>query len=262
MYNKYIVIITAENKEKYIANTIFSCLNNFNKNKIKIFVTYTKLSNEFELKNKFNDFKNIIFIKTLIKKKYPTQDQLNKIQSVIKHINNEWILLLDGDDLFHPDKIKILENLKLDKKKIYLHNHYKSIDKFKISSKNKFYKKYFLYKKLFNDWPDKIATSGIVVSGNLLKKFFNNSNPYKWKYLAIDIQIILFYFYKKKFEFLNQNLTTKIENINNLDKTFFKLSRKIFWIRRMEQHSITKELSGKLNIIDRLLTFIFLSLFR
>ena len=67
---------------------------------------------------------------------------------------------------------------------------------------------------------------------------------------------------KKKFEFLNQNLTTKIENINNLDKTFFKLSRKIFWIRRMEQHSITKELSGKLNIIDRLLTFIFLSLVR
>ena len=68
MYNKYIVIITAENKEKYIANTIFSCVKNIKKNNLRIFVSYKNLSNEIELKNKFRKFKNIFFVKSLIKK--------------------------------------------------------------------------------------------------------------------------------------------------------------------------------------------------
>tara|TARA_Y100000591_G_C21824805_1_gene695977 strand:+ start:1338 stop:2126 length:789 start_codon:yes stop_codon:yes gene_type:complete len=262
LYNKYIVIITAENKEKYISDTIFSCLNNLDNNKIKIIVTYTNLSNELELKIKFKNYENIIFIKSLNKIKYPTQDQLNKIETATKYINNEWVLLLDGDDLFHKDKIKTIENLNLDKNKIYLHNHIKSPVENKKYFKNKSYKKNYFYKKIFNDWPDKIATSSIIVSADLLKKFYKNSNPYKWKYLAIDTQIILFYFYQNKFEYLDYNLITKVEDINSLDKTFLKINKKIFWIRRMEQHKLTKELSGKLNLIDRLITYIFLKILR
>ena len=97
-----------------------------------------------------------------------------------------------------------------------------------------------------------------MVSGNLLKKFYKNSDPFKWKYLAIDIQIILFYFYKKNLKYINHNLTTKVENINNLDQTFLKFNKKLYWLRRMEQHNITKVLSGRKNLFDRLITFIFL----
>ena len=193
MYNKYIVIITAENKEKYIANTIFSCLKNYNKKNLRILITYTNLKNEKIIKNKFKNYKNIIFVKSLLKKNNPIHDQLEKIKRTIKFIKNEWVLLLDGDDLFISNKIKILDNLNLNRKNIYLHNHEIKFGKNKKINILKKYKYNFLYKKLFNDWPQKIATSSIIVSGNLLKQFYKNYNPFKWKYLAIDIQIILFY---------------------------------------------------------------------
>ena len=81
MYNKYIVIITAENKEKYIANTIFSCLKIIIK-KFKILITYTNLKNEKIIKNKFKNYKNIIFVKSLLKKNNPIHDQLEKIKGL------------------------------------------------------------------------------------------------------------------------------------------------------------------------------------
>ena len=82
-------------------------------------------------------------------------------------------------------------------------------------------------------------------------------NPYKWKFLAIDVQLVLFYFYKKKFLYLDKILTFKKEDINNLDKTFTNYFKKIYWSRRYEQHKMTKQLSNKMNVIDRLLTIFF-----
>ena len=66
---------------------------------------------------------------------------------------------------------------------------------------------------------------------------------------------------KKKFEFINENLTTKLENINNLDKNYSNKIKKNYWLRRMEQHDLTRKLSGKTNIIDRIITKIFLNFF-
>tara|TARA_Y100001954_G_C15731549_1_gene563562 strand:+ start:74 stop:859 length:786 start_codon:yes stop_codon:yes gene_type:complete len=261
LYNKFIIIITAENKEKYLLDTINSCLKQLNKLNTKIYVVYSKLSNVDILKHKFIKNKKIIFIKSVIKKKLPTQDQLFKIEIILKYLKNEWILLLDGDDLFKSSKIEILNKLKLNKNTIYLNNHEKIFGK-KVNIENeKRYKKNFLFRKFFNDWPQKINTSSIIVSANLLKKFYKNNNPYKWKYLAIDVQIILYYYYKKKFKFLNQILTSKKENINNLDKTFSGLKNRNYWNRRFEQHVLTKILSNKNNYIDRFLTYIFRKIF-
>ncbi len=257
MYNKYIAIITAENKEKFISRTIYNCLRLLDGN-LKIIVVYTNLRNENILKNKFKEHKNVIFFKIQIKKKYPTQDQLYKIEKSLIFVKNEWVLLLDGDDLFKLNKIKTLDKLKLDKRLVYLHNHEAKIGKYNKIYENKNYKKNIIYKKLINDWPKNIITSSIVVNGLLLNKFFKNNKPYKWKFLAIDVQLILYYFYKNKFKYLDKILTTKIENINNLDKSFSNKNKKIFWLRRMEQHDLTKELSGKINLIDRFVTFIFL----
>ena len=258
MYNKYLVIITAENKEKYISNTIKSCLNQKLCKKLKILVVYSKLSNENTLKNDFKSFKNIIFLKDIIKKKLPTQDQLYKIERASSLISNEWVLLLDGDDLFDPHKISYLDKLKLKKDHIYL-NDFVSINKNSANSyyKRKVYKELLLYKKLFNDWPEKINTSSIVLHGNLLKNFYKVHNPYKWKFLAIDVQLILFYFYKNKFVHLDKILTFKKENINNLDKTFTNYFKKKYWTRRYEQHTMTEQLSNKINFVDRLLTIFF-----
>ncbi len=262
MYNKFITIITAENKESYLLDTINSCLKQSGNLDTKIYVVYSKLYNENIIKQKFINNKKIIFIKSVFKKRLPTQDQLFKIESVLKHLKNEWILLLDGDDLFKSHKIKILNKLKLNKDIIYLNDHEKIYGK-KINIENKKkYKKNFIYKIFFNDWPEKINTSSIIISANLLKKFFRNHNPYIWSYLAIDTQIVLYFYYKKKFKFLNKILTSKKENINNLDKTFSGLTNKYFWIRRQEQHQLTKILSNRKNYLDRFLTFIFVKIFK
>ena len=257
MYNKYIAIITAENKEKFISHTIYNCLRLLGSN-LKIIVVYTNLSNEIILRNKFKEHRNVIFFKVKIKKNYPTQDQLYKIERSLIFVKNEWVLLLDGDDLFKLNKIKTLDKLKLDKRIVYLHNHEKKIEKYKKIYNNQNYKKNIIYKKLLNDWPKNIITSSIVINGFLLNKFFKNNKPYKWKFLAVDVQLILYFFYKNKFKYIDKILTTKNENINNLDKSFSNKNKKIFWLRRMEQHNFTKELSGKINLLDRFITFIFL----
>ena len=105
--------------------------------------------------------------------------------------------MLDGDDLFKTNKIKILNKLRLDKKIKSICIITKKFIIKKITIENKKNIKEFLYKKLFNDWPEKINTSSIVISADLLKKFYRNHNPYFWKYLAIDVQVVLYYFYKK-----------------------------------------------------------------
>ena len=71
LYNKYLAIITAENKEKYISDNIESCLNqNYAKN-LRIIVIYTNLKNEKYLKKRFKKTKKILFIKCLVKKITP-----------------------------------------------------------------------------------------------------------------------------------------------------------------------------------------------
>ena len=254
--NKYIAIITAENKEKYIVKTILSCLNQSNNNNLRIFVVYSNLANENNLKKKFKKNKKISFLKYDLKK-LPMHDQLYKIQQVVNLLKNEWVLLLDGDDLFKKNKIQTIENLKLNKERVYLNNHILIDKKKSIKQKMKIYKEWNLYKILFNDWPQNINTSSIIINANYLKKFYKQNNPYKWKYLAIDSQLILFAHYKKKLIHIKKILTLKRVNINNIDKTFSNYLTKVFWLRRYEQHNLTKQISNKKNYVDRFITYIF-----
>ena len=151
MYNKYTILITAENKERYISDTINSCLKQIGPNQLTIIIVYTFLSNEIYLKQLFLKSKNIIFLKLKYKKKYPTQDQLFKIETASKKIKNSWVLLLDGDDKFQLNKIKKLKNLRLDKNYLYLNNHKKIINKNIIKTKRKIYKNLRLYKRGIED---------------------------------------------------------------------------------------------------------------
>ena len=165
--------------------------------------------------------------------------------------------------LFSKKKINTLQNYNLNKDKVYLHDHKIIIGKTLTNSSNhKKYKRLFLYKLLFNDWPEKINTSSILLSSKTLKKFYRTTNPYRWKYLAIDVQLILYFYYRKKFVFINEILTLKRENINNLDKKYSNYLSKIYWLRRLEQHNMTQINSGRNNIFDRLITIIFLKIFK
>lgn len=260
---KFTIIITAEKKEKYILETIKSCLEQSLIKKFSIIVVYSKLNNEKLVKSRFLHLKNLLFLKCPVKKTSPTNDQLYKIEMATKFLKDEWVLLLDGDDLFSKKKLITLKNLNLDRDNLYLHDHKIIIGKTLTNSKSyKKYKKLFLYKFLFNDWPEKINTSSIIVYTKLLEKFYKEKNPYKWKYLAIDIQLILFSHYTKCLMFIKKELTLKRENINNIDKKFSNLLTKIYWQRRYEQHNLTREISNKLNFLDRFITIIFIKIFK
>ena len=101
---KFTIIITAEKKEKYILNTIKSCLKQSLIKKFRIIVVYSRLNNEKLVKNSFSHLKKILFLKCPIKKILPTNDQLYKIEMATKLLNKEWVLLLDGDELFSKKK--------------------------------------------------------------------------------------------------------------------------------------------------------------
>ena len=259
---KFTIIITAEKKEKYILGTIKSCLEQSLIKKFRIIVVYSKLNNEKLVKSRFPHLKNLLFLKCPLKKISPTNDQLYKIEMATKFLKDEWVLLLDGDDLFSKKKLNTLQNLNLNKDKVYLHDHKIITGKtLTDSTSHKKYKKLFLYKFLFNDWPEKINTSSILLSSKALKKFYRTTNPYRWKYLAIDVQLILYFYYRNKFVFLNKILTLKRENINNLDKKYSNYFSKIYWLRRLEQHNMTERNSGRNNFFDRLITIFFLKIF-
>ena len=109
----------------------------------------------------------------------------------------------------------------------------KHLKKMKI----KFLKKINLYKILINDWPSITCTSAITVEKKIIKKFFKENNPFKYKHLAIDIQLAAFVNSSYNIKYLDENLTFKSQNKNNLDKTYSNLLSKKFWIRRNEQHN-------------------------
>ena len=260
---KFTIIITAEKKEKYILGTIKSCLEQSLIKKFRIIVVYSKLNNEKLVKSSFPHLKNLLFLKCPLKKISPTNDQLYKIEMATKFLKDEWVLLLDGDDLFLKKKLNTLQNLDLNKDKIYLHDHKIITGKTLNNSANhKKYKKLFIYKLLFNDWPEKINTSSIIIHTKLLKKFYKLNKPYKWKYLAIDSQLILFAHYTKCLTIIKKNLTIKREDINNIDKKFSNYLTKIYWLRRYEQHNLTRQISSKSNFLDRIITIIFMKIFK
>ena len=190
-------------------------------------------------------------------------DQLYKIEKANKFAKDEWVLLLDGDDLFKKNKVQILDNLNLNNKTIYLNSHLILNKGLLINSpKTKKYKKWNLFKNLFNDWPEKINTSSIIIHTKLLKKFYKLNKPYKWKYLAIDSQLILFAHYTKCLTIIKKNLTIKREDINNIDKKFSNYLTQIYWLRRYEQHNLTRQISSKSNFLDRIITIIFMKIFK
>ena len=169
---------------------------------------------------------------------------MHKISHALKVVRAGNIYLLDGDDIFNKNKIFLMQK-ELAKSESLILNNYKIFNELKtINTKPyKKYKKNILYKKFINNWPDKISTSSISISHKLLNEFYQNSNPYLWKYLAIDAQLAIFFQVQNKIKYVEKNLTLKRVHFCNLDQTFSNILTKIYWKRRMEQHSLYKNLT-------------------
>ena len=237
------ILIVADYKEKYIKETIKSCLNQTYK-KIEILVGYSHLGNIEQIKKVFLSDKLKFF---QIKKKYyyPTQDQIYKIKFLLRKSKGKYIFLLDGDDLFLKEKITYILNNENIKKKLIQDNFISQKNNVRKIILKKNYKNNFIYKKLFNNWPQKICTSTISLPRKLIEDFFNNNRTFLWKTLAIDVQLIIYYYLKNNFYSTEKILTIKNEYEKNLDNKFSNILSKIYWERRYEQHKYYYNLTKK-----------------
>lgn len=236
---KATIIINTNNQNAFLRRAILSVVNQKCSN-YEIIVSNLSKKKDFNIEKEFKDNKKIKFLNLNEKFSYPTQNQLYAIKEALKYSNGDYILLLDGDDYFSKDKInKIFNHIKnkekflMDKPIIFDELTKKHLKKMKI----KFLKKINLYKILINDWPSITCTSAITVEKKIIKKFFKENNPFKYKHLAIDIQLAAFINSSYNIKYLDENLTFKSQNKNNLDKTYSNLLNKKFWIRRNEQHN-------------------------
>jgi hypothetical protein len=237
------ILIVADYKEKYIKDTIQSCLNQTFK-EIEILIGYSSLSNIAEIKEIFSSNK-VKFYKIKKKYYYATQDQIYKIKFLLKKSKGKYIFLLDGDDLFLKNKIHyILSNINI-KKKLFQDNYILLKNKLKKIILKKNYKNSIIFKMLFNDWPDKICTSTLSLPRKLIEDFFKNNKTFLWRTLAIDVQLVIYYYLENKFYSSKKILTIKKEHNENLDNKFSNILSKIYWERRLEQHEYYYTLSGK-----------------
>ena len=240
---KNTVIITAEKKDRTIIKTIKSCLNQNDKD-IEIIVTYSKLKNEDDIKNHFTS-KKVFFYKIKKKLNNKVQDQLFKIKQSLKISKGKNIFLLDGDDLFLKNKIKIISKILNNKKVMVLDNYVIIKNNKKIKIKNSNNKSNYFYKNFINNWPKNICTSVISIKRELLFNFFNKIKIKQYKFLAIDILLTIFCYKKKKILRTNKYYTYKLDLDDSVDKDYSGFSNKLYWQRRIEQHKYNSFINKK-----------------
>ena len=231
------IIITADHKEKFLNNAISSLVNQTFKN-YQVIILFSKLNNFFYAKKNSKKFK---FIKIAKKFLNPIHDQLYKIKVGLKYANGDYIFLLDGDDYYHKKKLSIMVNL-LKKYSDYLiqDSHYQIDNNIRIKCKKSKANQNNRFTNFFiNNWPKNICTSTQALSKQSLIFFFKHNTPFKWKNLAIDIQLAIIFFYRKKIMNISNFLTYKFNDPKSVDKMYNRLFSKKYWERRFEQHKFT-----------------------
>ncbi len=247
---KFSIIINSHNQNNYLERCILSVLNQDINEKFEIIISDTSDKKYYELEENFKKYENIKFLFLESIYKYPTQDQLYKIEIAAKYCSGDYICLIDGDDFFFKKKLNLisieLESFKYsciqDLPMIYNESSKKSK---KLNNLSGYYKNLSIYRNLVNNWPLVHSTSCLTIKKDILLNFFKDAKPFNYKYLAIDILLVIYCQIFYNFKNLNSYLTYKSEGIKNLDKTFSNVSTKSYWKRRQEQHKYYINISNK-----------------
>ncbi len=230
---KFSIIINTHNQSSFIRECINSCINQEFQD-FEIIITDTSSQ---KINKKFIKSKKINYFHLKKKSKYPVMDQMNQILFGLNKSFGKYICLLDGDDKFSKKKLKklfyIFKNKKIDINQDLpiIFSKRKNFEQTKFKS----YKNNYIFKKTLIDWPQVYGTSTITVKRKILKLFFKKTKPFKWKYLAIDVQLILFCSRFFKIENKLNKITFKRKHEKNLDDTFSNLISKAYWVRRKMQ---------------------------
>ena len=227
------IIINTHDQSKFLSECIKTCSNqNYSSFEIIVVDTSTRPS-----KDKYKNIKKLKYFHIKEKyKKFPVLNQMYQIQYGFFKSKGKYICLLDGDDKFSNLKLNYLSKIfSQTKTKIIQDVPSLFSNTFKKKAKIKSYKNNIFFKKILISWPQIFGTSTISCSREILDKFFKRGKPFYWKYLAIDIKLILFAHTQFDLITLPRGLTMKRIHNNNLDKTFSNLISSSFWKRRKMQ---------------------------
>ncbi len=240
---KFSIIINTHNQSSFIGECINSCINQDFQD-YEIIITDTS---DQKINKKYIKSKKIKYFHIKKNLKDPVMDQMNQVLFGLNKSSGKYICLLDGDDKFSKKKLKQLSYILKDEKidinqdlpTIFSKNG--KIEQTKIKN----YKNNDIFKKTLIDWPQIYGTSTITVKKKILKLFFKKTKPFKWKYLAIDVQLILFCYNFFNVQNKLNKITFKRKHEKNLDETFSNLTTKAYWIRRKMQLDLNFSIKKK-----------------
>ena len=234
------ILITNYNKERYIRNTINSCLKqNFKKKEILVFDDCSS-DRSLKILETFN--KKIKLIKNKKRKfiKHPL-NQINGLVQLFYKSKGDIIFLLDGDDTFKRDKLSFMY-------KLFLKN--KNLDFIQdtpfLTSKNKLM--YLKPKKhYYSIWPRFYPTSCISFRRNFFKNFLKFLEKNKYPNLEIDARLSIFAYQKNKFFITKKNLTNYNFDKSGISSRYNKFSLS-WWKKRNEAFDYLMKLNRKLKV--------------
>lgn len=256
------ILINNFNNQKFLKKCINSCLAQSYKN-IEIII-YDDKSNDHS-KKILKKIRNKKIKKIFNSKKKFSSSALNQLQAIQKSFlksKGEIIFLLDGDDHFLKDKVKIIVN---EFKKNNDINFIQDNPTFFYPNKNlklkkKIRKKYFT----LHTWPYFHPTSTMVFRKNLLRKILKEITFSKNSFgkMFFDARAYIYiYFFENNYLNLNKNLTIYTQNDGGDTLSNYDNKNSVWWKRRLEYHQFVKGLFHKkdkfhFKFIDYYLTLI------
>tara|TARA_B110000483_G_C18134695_1_gene519004 strand:+ start:48 stop:851 length:804 start_codon:yes stop_codon:yes gene_type:complete len=248
---KVSVLIANYNNGQYIKECIDSIIKQ-NYRYIEIII-HDDRSSDNSIK-KLNEYKNVKIIKNKNRGKYGSYNQMNAYYRAFKKSNGEIIFLLDSDDFFKKNKIKIITDIFLNNKKISL---LFDLPIYKYKNKLLFVKN---KKKIIpNYWPYIPPQSCIAMKRENFLKTFKKINFNLFPDIWMDFRIGLYQKYiEKNFCTINKNLTYYRQSQDMISSNFRFLSF-AWWKRRKQAHDYVQYFFDKNRInhtknIDYLLT--------
>ena len=175
-------------------------------------------------------FKRVKLISNKSKKR--KTGPLNQIQGIIecfKKSKGNIICLLDGDDVFHREKLSKIDHFFKNNNKLNCVFDIPRNNKAQFNLKNKSID--------YTIWSTIFPTSCISLRRNFLKSFLKNVNKINFSHLEIDARLSIFSkFYMNEYNILNKKLTYYNYDQNGITANIKKYS-KTWWIRRSEAFS-------------------------
>ncbi len=235
---KISILITNYNKSEFLNKSLNSVVNQSYKN--YEIILYDDCSNDNSL-NIIDKYKKVKLIKgsKKNKKKTSAQNQITGILKTFKKSKGQIICLMDSDDFFSINKLKIINDMFKKKK-----NH-NCIFNFPKMSKN-----LFNYKDKRNNsvWPTIFPTSCISLRRSTFLIFCKYLEKNRFPYLEIDARLAMFSnFFLNEYNLLPKKLTYYSFDQNGITSNIKKFS-KVWWIRRKQAYIYLKYIMYKKKI--------------